>query len=239
MPERNATMQRLLTSNAQWSQDVSKSDPNFFKQSAKGQSPHTLWIGCADSRVPDSVVTNSRPGEVFVHRNIANQLHLDDHNLLSVLRYAVDFLGVENVVIVGHTECGGAAACLGAAQSPHLNLDAPITTISSLPPESALNRWLEPLTRMTAGLKLLSSVSQEDALKTVVEENVKAQVENLAKTITIGEAWKKGTPKGQDVWIHGWVYDLSTGLLRDLDISRGPPTERESTRSVIPDVEGN
>jgi len=94
---------------------------------------------------------------------------------------------------------------------------------------------------MTAGLKLLSSA---DALTTVVEENVKAQVENLAKTITIGEAWKKGTPKGQDVWIHGWVYDLSTGLLRDLNISRGPPTERESTErestlSVIPDVQGH
>jgi carbonic anhydrase len=136
------------------------------------------------------------------------------------------------VVIVGHTECGGAAACLEAARSPNLNLDAPITTISSLPTASALNRWLEPLTRMAAGLKL-SSVPQAKALLTVVEENVKVQVENLTKTSIISDAWKKGTHKGQDVWIHGWVYDLSTGLLRDLNISRGPPA-RGSTHSVIP-----
>ena len=126
------------------------------------------------------------------------------------------------VIIVGHTECGGAAACLGAAQSPDLNLDGPISTISSLPVDSALNRWLEPLTRIAAGLQL-SSIPHAEALPIVVEENVKAQVENLANTITIGDAWTKGTKKGQEVWIHGWVYDLATGLLRDLNISRGPP----------------
>jgi len=130
------------------------------------------------------------------------------------------------VIIVGHTECGGAAACLGAAQSPDLNLDGPITTISSLPVDSALNRWLEPLTRLAAGLQL-SSIPHAEALPIVVEENVKAQVENLANTITIGDAWKKGTRKGQAVWIHGWVYDLATGLLKDLHISRGPPGAAE------------
>jgi carbonic anhydrase len=214
--------QRLLAANAQWARDVAKSEPNFFQESAKGQSPHTLWIGCADSRVPDSVITAARPGEIFVHRNIANQLHLDDHNVLSVLRYAVDNLGVQHVIIVGHTECGGAAACLGAAQSPGLSLDGPISTLSNLPVEAALNRWLEPLTRIAASLQV-SSVPHAEALPLVVEENVKAQVENLAKTQTITDAWTRGTPKGQEVWIHGWVYELSTGLLKDLNVSRGPP----------------
>ncbi|KAF8201797.1 carbonic anhydrase [Pholiota molesta] len=233
------SLQHLLASNAQWAEDVLKTQPHFFEESAKGQSPHvclflstpsiltqplqTLWIGCADSRVPESVVTAARPGEIFVHRNIANQLHLDDHNILSVLRYAVDYLGVQHVIIVGHSECGGAAACLGAAQTPSLNLDEPeIATLSSLPVESALNRWLEPLTRLAASLHL-SSVPHAEALPVVVEENVKAQVDNLARTQTIQDAWTKGTRKGQAVWIHGWVYDLQTGRLRDLNISRGPP----------------
>ncbi|KAF9482796.1 carbonic anhydrase [Pholiota conissans] len=216
-------LQHMLASNAQWAEDVLKSQPDFFEQSAKGQSPHTFWIGCADSRVPDSVITAARPGEIFVHRNIANQLHLDDHNVLSALRYAVDYLGVQHVIIVGHTECGGAAACLGAAQSPTLNLEEPaIATISSLPAESALNRWLEPLTRLAASLHL-SSIPHAEALPVVVEENVKIQVEHLANTQTITDAWTKGTRKGQSVWIHGWVYDLHTGRLRDLNISRGPP----------------
>ncbi|KAF8163448.1 carbonic anhydrase [Crassisporium funariophilum] len=225
MPDRAHQIQRMLTANAQWAEDVAKAEPGFFEQSAKGQTPHTLWIGCADSRVPDSVITGARPGEIFVHRNIANQLRLNDDNVLSVLRYAVDYLGVEHVVIVGHTECGGAAACLGAAQSPSFSLDGPITTVSTLPADSALNRWLEPLTRLAASLQL-SSTPHEEALPLVVEENVKAQVENLANTITISEAWSKGSRKGQDVWIHGWVYELSTGKLRDLNISRGPPSAK-------------
>ncbi|KAF8950773.1 carbonic anhydrase [Flammula alnicola] len=215
-------IQRMLAANAQWADDVSETEPRFFEESAKGQSPHvpgvnfspkTFWIGCADARVPDSVITAARPGEIFVHRNIANQLRLDDHNVLSALRYAVDYLGVQHVIIVGHTECGGAAACLGAAQSPSLSLDGPITTISSLPVESALNRWLEPLTRIAASLQV-SSIPHAEALPLI-------QVENLANTQTITDAWTKGTRKGQAVWIHGWVYELKTGRLRDLNISRG------------------
>ncbi|TFK42442.1 carbonic anhydrase [Crucibulum laeve] len=236
-PQHN--IQRLLTANARWAEDVKKAEPGFFEESAKGQNPHTLWIGCADSRVPDAVITGAKPGEIFVHRNIAkyafflvqsprsltsnhpSQLHLSDDNVLSVLRYAVDFLGVEHVVIVGHTECGGAAACLGAAQNPELQLDSPVT-ITSLPADSALNRWLAPLTKLVASLKL-SSTPREEALPIVVEENVKQQVENLCNTITISDAWTKGTPKGQNVWVHGWVYDIAKGKLKDLNISRGPP----------------
>ncbi|KAF5315516.1 hypothetical protein D9611_004839 [Ephemerocybe angulata] len=225
MPFRNEqVIERMLTANSQWAQDVHKAEPSFFEECAKGQSPHTLWIGCADSRVPDATITGSKPGEIFVHRNIANQLKLDDYNALAVLRYAVDYLGVEHVVIVGHTECGGAAACLGAAQRPNLDLEKPIATVPNLPADSSLNRWLEPLTRKTASLGL-SSTPHAEALPVVVEENVKLQVEMLAKTVTISEAWEKGTPKGQEVWIHGWVYDISTGKIRDLNVTRGPPSK--------------
>lgn len=176
-------------------------------------------------------------------------MKLDDYNALSVLRYAVDYLGVEHgaffvfmgfqpaptdylsrhlagffllVVIVGHSECGGAAACLAAAQNIADDLDKPIATVASLPAESSLNRWLEPLTRLAASLEL-SSTPHAEALPLVVEENVKMQVDNLAKTQAITEAWTKGARKGQDVWIHGWVYDIGTGKLRDLNITRGPP----------------
>lgn len=130
------------------------------------------------------------------------------------------------MIIVGHTECGGAAASLGAAQSPDLNLSAPIATVPSLPAESSLNRWLEPLTRTAASLQL-SSIPHADALPLVVEENVKVQVANLAKTQTITDAWTKGTRKKQEVWIHGWVYDLKIGRLRDLNISQGPPDAKK------------
>ncbi|KAF8643859.1 hypothetical protein AX16_008875 [Volvariella volvacea WC 439] len=216
---------RLLSSNVQWAKDVQQVEPTFFAESAKGQTPHTLWIGCADSRVPESVVTGARPGEIFVHRNIANQFHPDDENVLSVLKYAVDFLGVEHVVIVGHTNCGGAMACLNAARAQN-NPNGTNATITTLPPDEPLNRWLAPLTDLAVALKV-SSAPPDDALQLVVEENVKKQVENLAKSQTIVNAWANKSGQGKEVWIHGWVYDLGTGKLKDLGVSRGPPSRQK------------
>jgi len=216
-----SVVNRLFAANAQWAADVAKHEPGFFKESAKGQAPHTLWIGCADSRVPETVITGARPGDIFVNRNVANQFNPEDTNVLAVLRYAVDYLGVEHVAIVGHTSCGGANASLAAALSGAANQDGPIATIPSEPADSDLNRWLEPLTRIATSLPL-SSLPKDEALQLVVEANVKTQVEKLANSEVIRNAWTQGTPKGQKVWIHGWVYDLSTGLLRDLNISRGP-----------------
>ncbi|KAF9469210.1 carbonic anhydrase [Collybia nuda] len=215
------SLTRLLAANAQWAEDVERVEPGFFERSAQGQAPHTLWIGCADSRVPDAVITGARPGEIFVHRNIANQIHLDDNSALSVLTYAVDYLGVEHVVIVGHSECGGAAACLGAAQNPTYSEDGPITTLSSLPSAAPLNQWLAPLTKLAASLQL-STTPRHEALPIVVEENVKQQVENLCKTQTIINAWAPDNPNKKNVWVHGWVYDLASGKLKDLEVSRGP-----------------
>lgn len=139
------------------------------------------------------------------------------------------FIRVENyanyriylVIIVGHSGCGGAIACLDAAQDPNFVPNLPITTIPSEPPESPLNRWLQPLTLLAHSLKLFGT--DDEALTTLVEENIKAQVENLAKTETINNAWTKGTRHGKKVFIHGWLYELGTGRLRDLGISRGPP----------------
>jgi len=172
--------------------------------------------------VPESVITASKPGVIFVHRNVANQLPSDDINVLSVLAYAVNHLGVENVIIAGHSHCGGAAASLNAAQAPDFIPKVPIITIDGEPADSPLNRWLEPLTLLAYSLQLPDN--SDESLEILVRENIKVQVENLANTETIVKAWTQGTPKKQKVFIHGWVYDLATGLLKDLDISRGPPS---------------
>ena len=158
-----------------------------------------------------------------------------------MLAYAVEHLGVENgtffhfyspktscqlfariysVVIVGHAKCGGADACLRAAQAPDFNPSVPGATIADEPVDSPLNQWLWPLTLLAHSLGLPGI--DDESLATLVKENVKVQVENLAKTETITKAWGVGTHKKQKVFIHGWVYDLGTGRLRDLEISRGP-----------------
>jgi carbonic anhydrase len=131
-----------------------------------------------------------------------------------------ELIRIYSVIITGHSLCGGAAACLKAAQAPDFDPKGPIITVDE-PADSPLNRWLEPLTLLAYSLQLPDD--GDKSLEIVVRENIKAQVENLANTETIVKAWTQGTPKGQKVFIHGWVYDLGTGLLKDLNISRGPP----------------
>ncbi|KAG1761838.1 carbonic anhydrase [Suillus occidentalis] len=147
------SIQTLLNANEEWSQSIIKDSPTFFTQLAIGQSPKILWIGCSDSRVPESVITASKPGDIFVHRNIANQFHLNDDSALSVLTYAVKAVGVEHVVLVGHTNCGGAAACLQAAKDAAADKDAS-------QPETPLTRWLGPLIGRIQSLDLSSVLPQ-------------------------------------------------------------------------------
>jgi carbonic anhydrase len=128
---------------------------------------------------------------------------------------------IYSVIIAGHTHCGGAAACLKAAQAPNFAPKVPVITVHGEPANSPLNRWLEPLTLLAHSLQLPDD--SDKSIETLVRENVKAQLENLANTETIRKAWTEGTPKKQKVFIHGWVYDLGSGLLKDLGISRGPP----------------
>ena len=209
----------MLSSNSQWASDVENIEPGFFSESAKGQTPKILWFGCADSRVPESVVTGARPGDIFVHRNIANQFHPNDDSAASVLTYAVNHVGIEHVIVVGHTECGGAVASFGASK----NLGpGPVIVDPSLPADAALNKFLTPMTTLAASLNL-GDLPTHEAVPILVEENVKVQVENICKSPIIQAAWKNGkSPKGKLVHVHGWVYDLKKGKLKDLGITQGP-----------------
>ncbi|KAG8983903.1 hypothetical protein FRB90_005663 [Tulasnella sp. 427] len=202
--------QRMFSANTEWRNFVEKEmGPEFFKDLAKGQSPKLLWIGCADSRVPETIVMAAKPGDIFVHRNIANQFHLSDDSARSVLTYAVDFLNVQTIAVVGHTKCGGAAACLGASKEP----------AKSDAGESALGRWLGPMTDLARSLDY-ASLTDDQALDKLVEENVKAQVANVIRTDTIQNAWKDG----KDVTVHGWVFEIEHGKIRDLGISASKDT---------------
>lgn len=216
---------RIFTANSQWADAVSDAEPQFFQASAKGQSPNVLWIGCADSRVPESVVTASKPGDIFVHRNIANQFHPDDDSALSVLTYAVHELGVQHVVVVGHTHCGGAKACYSAACA---GAAAPG---SSSAPATPLERWLAPLTALAASLRL-STAPPEYALPLLVEENVKAQVANVVKAAPLLDAWRAQ----KRVWVHGWVYEVEKGTLKDLGVSKGPDSVEAGPAAAATDA---
>ncbi|KAG2119407.1 carbonic anhydrase [Suillus clintonianus] len=171
------------------------------------QKPKVLWIGCSDSRVPASVVTASMPGTIFAHTNIANQFHIFDDNAHSVLGYAVKEVGVEHVVLVGHSVCGGAKAAIAAAAHP------------DLPSPDPLTRWLTPLTQLVRTLDL-SELSESEAVDKVVEANIVKQVDNICKSEPIVTAW--ANPGAKKVSVHGWVYDLATGRIREL-FSRHPP----------------
>jgi carbonic anhydrase len=200
----NKSYQALLDGNDKFIQETLASDPDYFKNLAKGQKPHTLWIGCADSRVPANVITGQLPGEIFVHRNIANLALNNDLNMLSVLQYAVEVLEVPHVIVCGHYGCGGVAAAL---------------TDQSL---GLIDTWLNNIKdvyRTHEGE--LKELDGEAKNRRLVELNVIEAVNNLCETSIIQSAWKKrGAPR-----VDGWVYDLSTGKIHDLGIGHSN-TER-------------
>ncbi|KAI0094189.1 carbonic anhydrase [Irpex rosettiformis] len=201
---------RLLDNNSKWSSAVNAAEPAFFAQSAKGQAPKVLWIGCADSRVPESVVLAAKPGDIFVARNIANQIHLDDDNILSVLAYAIAHVGVEHIVLAGHTNCGGAQACLAAAASP-----------SHSSPSTPLERWLAPLTALAVELQEEKAGEKLTGTE-LVEASVRAGLQKLLQTKPVQDAWSPEPDvrgSARLIGVHGVVYDLETGRVRDLGIS--------------------
>ncbi|EMD31095.1 hypothetical protein CERSUDRAFT_89502 [Gelatoporia subvermispora B] len=207
---------QLLAQNKQWAAEVEKNDPGFFERSATGQHPKVLWIGCSDSRVPESVITASMPGAIFTHRNIANQCHLNDDNALSVLEYAVGTVEVPHIIVVGHTHCGGVAHAWATAHGviPHEHFanwgDHIPRALSS---ETPLSRWLEPLTEIARAKPALTPEQLGVA-------NVHAQVINVVRSKAVQQAWAQG----RDVWVHGWEYDLATGSLQDLHLTTGRET---------------
>lgn len=193
------TYEELLQGNKDWVAKQLAADPDFFKKLAQGQNPDVLWIGCSDSRVPANEVTNSKPGEVFVHRNIANMCVHSDMNMLSVLDYAVNVLKVKHVIVAGHYNCGGIAAALSSQQF------------------GLIDNWLRHIKdvyRMHSD-ELDNIENEVDKINRLVELNVVEQVYNLCKTTIVQNAWKKRA----DLEVHGWVIQLDSGYVKDLHVS--------------------
>jgi carbonic anhydrase len=186
---------RLLLNNKSWLQERNAADPNYFKRLASQQKPQFLWIGCSDSRVPANTITGTDPGEIFVHRNIANVCVPTDLNMLSVLQYAVEVLEVQHVIVCGHHGCGGVAAAL---------------TKTYMGP---ISHWLRHIRDVHAAhQKEIAALPPEQRVNALCELNVRAQAESLAKSSIIQEAWAKR--KGP--WVHAWVYSLADGALKEL-----------------------
>jgi len=194
-----AGIQTILDNNKQWVAAKNAADPEFFHRLADGQTPRYLFIGCSDSRVPASGITGTGPGEMFVHRNIANMVVHTDMNLLSVLQYAVEVLGVQDILIVGHYGCGGVAA---AANNKQYGL---------------IDNWLVNIRDVVRlhETELLRIQDEKQRLRRLVELNVMEQVRNLAKTNIIQNAMRGDKPPR----LHGLVYDIADGVLKDLEMS--------------------
>ena len=190
---------KLLDNNKKWVEDKLNLDPDFFNKLANGQQPPVLWIGCADSRVPANEIIGAQAGEVFVHRNIANMVVHSDMNMLAVLDYAVNVLKVSHIIVCGHYGCGGVKAAME-------NISVGL-----------IDNWLRHLKdAYRFNKRELNEVEDlQKRFDLFVEINVKEQVYNLAKTSIVQNAWKNN----QDLNIHGWVYGVSSGVVKDLEIS--------------------
>jgi len=197
-------LQHLFDNNRAWAARMEREQPGFFSHLAAQQNPKYLWIGCSDSRVPANQITGLEPGEVFVHRNVANVVTHSDLNALSVIQFAVDYLKVEHILVVGHYGCGGVLATLRGARV------------------GLADNWLRHVhdvkIRHRRRLDHLPVPEQEDAL---CEMNVIEQVGNVALTNVVQDAWARG----QNLTVHGWCYGLKDGLAKDLGVSMGRPDE--------------
>jgi carbonic anhydrase len=197
--------EKLFDGNKKWAEEMRKIDPQFFEKHAKEQKPPILWIGCSDSRVPANEVTGTLPGEIFVHRNIANMVVHTDLSMLSVLDYSVNILKVTDVIVCGHYGCGGIMAALG---------NRPIGIVEN---------WLRNIKDVyRLHQRELDAVkNKEKRAERLVELNVIEQVLNLSKTYIVQNAWETG----QKLSIHGIVYDLRTGILNDLEATMKDQSE--------------
>ena len=194
--ENRQGVQPLLDRNRVWAAERLREDPHYFSRLVGLQTPEFLWIGCADSRVPANVITGLQPGEVFVHRNVANLVYPADLNCMSVLQFAVETLNVKEIIVCGHYGCGGVRAAVGKR------------------PEGLIDHWLEPIRELDrANAGELRNLSEPDRVDRLCELNVARQVENLSNSPILQRAWSRG----QTVSVHGWVYSLRDGLIRDLD----------------------
>ncbi|MBF8221629.1 carbonate dehydratase [Halomonas sp. 328] len=188
-------IKRLVERNRQWAEGIRQQDPGFFDRLAQQQNPDYLWIGCSDSRVPANQIIDLPPGEVFVHRNVANLLHHNDLNALSVLQYAVEVLQVRHIMVVGHYGCGGVRAAVSGGDNGMVDI------------------WLHSVRELYAQHReTLDHLSLDEQVDRMCELNVQAQVNNLCRTKIVQHAWQRGQPLA----IHGWVYGLKDGHVTDL-----------------------
>ena len=203
----------LLKNNAKWAEELSHDNPDYFPNLARQQSPKYLWIGCSDSRVPANEVVGLKPGELFVHRNVANMVVATDMNLLSVLQYAVDVLKIEHIIVCGHYGCGGIRAAL---QHTEYGL---------------IDNWLRSLKGLRYQYRdMFEGLNFEEQVNLLAEMNVRRQVTNISHTTIVQNAWFRG----EKVAVYGWIYDLKDGLIQDLGISINQAKQLEDTFLYTP-----
>ena len=207
------SLDHLFDQNVIWAQQKTRDDPDFFRRMAEQQTPHYLWLGCSDSRVTANDVLRLDPGEVFVHRNIANVVHTSDLNLLSVLEFAVDYLKVAHVIVCGHYACGGIQRALAHERG------------------AMVDHWLQPISMLYrkhhAVFEQITDPVQK--IDRMCEINVEMQVRRIAATPIIEQAWDRG----QTLHLHGWIYGIHDGLLRDL----GPTLSSVEERDALPTID--
>lgn len=189
-------LEQLFKNNKDWANSILKEDPDFFAKLSKQQAPEILWIGCSDSRVPANEIIKLPPGEVFVHRNIANVVVHTDLNCLSVIQYAVDVLKVKHIIVCGHYGCGGIKASM---DNNHHGL---------------IDNWLRHIKDVSRfNAVQLNAVDESKKFDLLCELNVIEQVKNVANTTIVKKAWKRGA----ELSIHGWVYGIDDGIIKDLN----------------------
>lgn len=192
----------LLEKNRQWASDRQKEDPLYFQRLCSQQAPKYLWIGCSDSRVPANQITGLQPGEVFVHRNVANIVVHTDFNALSVIQYAVEVLKVEHIIVCGHYGCGGVSAALQNRQ------------------RGLIDNWLRNIKELyDRHEEKFHELPDQERLDKLCELNVEQQVINVCHTTIVQNAWQQN----QKLSVHGWVYPLNDGIIRDLNVSIDSP----------------
>ena len=195
-----AALTQLLDNNRQWAAQLTAQDPEFFRRLSRQQAPDYLWIGCSDSRVPANQIVGLLPGELFVHRNVGNVVHDGDANCLAVLQYAIDVLGVEHVIVTGHYGCGGVQAALEQRRD-----------------QGPIDAWLAHIRSVYHKHEARLSERRDDAWRRnrLCELNVIEQVYHVCQTLSVREAWQRSRPLA----VHGWIYDIADGLLRDLQMT--------------------
>lgn len=206
------SLDHLFDRNVAWAQAKTRDDPNFFSRMAGQQLPRLMWIGCSDSRVTANDVLGLDPGEVFVQRNIANVVHTSDMNLLAVMEYAIEILKIEHIIVCGHYGCGGIQRALGDDRS------------------ALVDHWLQPIVMLYRKHRALfdATTDVEARLNRMCELNIEMQVRRVASIPTVENAWNQG----QRLQLHGWIYGVDDGLLRDLGPTIASSAERDALVSI-------